>query len=68
MMFLNQKGNTIFRVTLSIDKVLEPFWSLSKNLIGEALLKDRDYRAFNSDFQESLAKRLESYMMRPSES
>ncbi len=59
MMFLNQKGNTIFRVTLSIDKVLEPFWSLSKNLIGEALLKNRDYRAFNSDFQESLAKRLE---------
>ena len=59
MMFLNQKGNTIFRMTLSIDKVLEPFWSLSKNLIGEALLKDRDYRAFNSDFQESLAKRLE---------
>lgn len=59
MMFLNQKGNTIFRVTLSIDKVLEPFWSLSKNLIREALLKDRDYRAFNSDFQDSLAKRLQ---------
>ena len=58
MMFLNQKGNTIFRVMLSIDKVLEPFWSLSKNLIGEALLKDRDYRAFNSDFQNSLAERL----------
>lgn len=59
MMFLNQKGNTIFRVTLSIDKVLEPFWSLSKNLIGEALLNDRDYSAYNADFQESLAKRLQ---------
>lgn len=59
MMFLNQKGNTIFRVILSIDKVLEPFWSLSKNLIGEALLKKRDYSAFNSEFQDSLKKRLE---------
>lgn len=60
MMFLNQKGNTIFRVMLSIDKVLEPFWSLSKNLIGKTLLNDRDYSAYNTDFQDSLEKRLKA--------
>ena len=58
MMFLNQKGNTIYRVMLSIDKVLEPFWSLSKNLIGEELLRNRDYSAYNSVFHNSLAERL----------
>lgn len=57
MMFLNQKGNCIYKVTLSIDKVFEPFWSLSKNLIGVKLL-EKIYSVFNGEFQNTLAERL----------
>lgn len=51
-MFIQQKNNAIFHVSLTLDKVLMPFWNLTRNLLGDSLLRDRDYSRYDSDFQQ----------------
>ena len=51
-MFIQQKKNAIFRVSLTLDKVLIPFWNLSRNLLGEYLLRNRDYSEFDAEFEQ----------------
>lgn len=58
-MFIQQKKNTIFRVSLTLERVLDPFWSLARNLLNEALLTERDYTPFDEDFQREKAERMQ---------
>ena len=59
-MFIQQKNNAIYRVTLTIDRVLDPFWNLSKNLINEELLNNRDYERFDEDFNRGKEDQIHS--------
>lgn len=59
-MFVQHKNNAIYRVSLTLDKVLRPFWNLTRNLLGESLLSDRDYTLYDPDFQQGKADRIEN--------
>ncbi len=58
-MFIQQKNNAIYRVTLTLDRVLSPFWDLSKNLLKDGLLNDRDYTQFDADFEQVKTERMQ---------
>ena len=58
-MFIQQKNNAIYRVSLTLERVLAPFWNLARNLLNEALLTGRDYTQFNADFQQAKAERMQ---------
>lgn len=58
-MFIQNKNNAIFRVSLTLDRVLAPFWDLSKNLLQGGLLKDRDYTQFDLDFEKVKTERMQ---------
>lgn len=62
-MFVQQKNNAIYRVSLTLDKVLRPFWDLTRNLLGEALLTNRDYSDYDLDFQQEKTDRIKRAMM-----
>lgn len=53
-MFVNQKNNAIFRVSLTLDRVLSPFWNLFRSFLKDTLLTKRDYSQFDKDFQDNL--------------
>ena len=57
-MFVEQKNNAIFRISLTLDRVLSPFWSLSRHLLKDALLSGRDYTQFDEEFESSKLERL----------
>lgn len=57
-MFIEQKSNAIYRVNLALDRVLSPFWNLSKHLLKDALLRQRDYAPYDEDFQNDIEARL----------
>lgn len=59
-MFIKQKNNAIFKVSLTLDKVLTPYWNLSKYLLGDALLSERDYSVYDRDFEKEKAARIDS--------
>ena len=58
-MFIQNKNNAIYRVSLTLDRVLAPFWDLSKNLLKGGLLKDRDYTLFDVVFEQVKNERLQ---------
>lgn len=58
-MFIQQKNNAIFRVSLTLDRVLFPFWDLSKSLLKGRLLSDRDYSLFDADFEQAKTGRMQ---------
>lgn len=58
-MFLDQKNNAIYRVSLTLERVLYPFWNLFRSLQNDALLTSRDYSQFNADFQNDKQARIE---------
>lgn len=58
-MFIQQKHNAIYRVSLTLDRVLAPFWNLARNLLNEALLTKRDYTQYNADFEQEKATRMQ---------
>lgn len=58
-MFIQQKYNAIFKVSLTLDRVLIPFWNLSKILLGERLLLDRNYSVYDADFEQDKANHIE---------
>lgn len=58
-MFIQQKNNAIYRVTLTLDRVLSPFWDLSKSLLKGGLLNDRDYTQFDADFERVKTARIQ---------
>lgn len=58
-MFIQQKNNVIYKVSMTLDKVLIPFWNLARNLMGESLLKERDYSDYDSDFEKEKKSRIE---------
>lgn len=58
-MFIQQKNNAIYRVPLTLDRVLSPFWDLSKNLLKGSLLSDRDYTLFDTNFEQGKAERIQ---------
>lgn len=58
-MFIQQKNNAIYRVSLTLDRVLSPFWDLSKNLLKGSLLSDRDYTLFDTNFEQGKAARIQ---------
>lgn len=58
-MFIQQKNNAIYRVSLTLDRVLAPFWDLSKNLLKDGLLNDRDYTQFDADFEQVKTERIQ---------
>lgn len=58
-MFIQQKNNAIYRVSLTLERVLAPFWNLARNLLNETLLTDRDYTQFDADFQQGKAERMQ---------
>lgn len=57
-MFIQQKNNAIYRVSLTLDRVLSPFWDLSKNLLKDRLLSERDYSVFDAGFEQGKAERM----------
>ena len=57
-MFIQQKNNAIYRVSLTLDRVLAPFWDLSKNLLKGGLLSDRDYTQFDAIFEQDKGVRM----------
>lgn len=57
-MFIEQKNNAIYRVNLALDRVLSPFWSLSRHLLKDSLLRQRDYTPYDADFQNNIEARL----------
>lgn len=57
-MFIEQKGNAIYRVNLALDRVLSPFWNLSKHLLKDALLRQRDYSPYDKEFSNDVDARL----------
>lgn len=57
-MFIQQKKNAIYRVSLTLERVLAPFWNLSRNLLDDGLLSNRDYSRFDRNFHENLAERM----------
>lgn len=58
-MFVQQKNNAIYRVSLTLDKVLRPFWDLTRNLLGEVLLNNRDYTIYDADFEKEKSVRID---------
>ena len=58
-MFIQQKNNAIYRVSLTLERVLAPFWNLARNLLNETLLTDRDYTRFDADFQQGKTERMQ---------
>ena len=58
-MFIQKKNNAIYRVSLTLDRVLVPFWDLSKNLLKSGLLNDRDYTQFDVDFEQVKTERMQ---------
>lgn len=58
-MFIQQKNNAICKVSLTLDKVLEPFWNLSRHLLGEDLLRKRVYSAYDAEFEQVKLDRIE---------
>lgn len=58
-MFIQQKNNAIYRVSLTLDRVLSPFWDLSKNLLRGGLLNDRNYTQFDAEFERVKAERMQ---------
>ena len=58
MMFVQQKNNAIYRVSLTLERVLSPFWNLSRHLLDDKLLRDRDYTRFDADFEHNKENRL----------
>lgn len=59
-MFIQQKNNAIYRVSLTLERVLAPFWNLARNLLNETLLSGRDYTRFDVDFQQGKVERMQS--------
>ena len=59
-MFIQQKNNAIYRVSLTLERVLAPFWNLARNLLNEALLTKRDYTQFDRDFQQEKMGRIQA--------
>ena len=59
-MFIQQKNNAIYRVSLTLERVLAPFWNLARNLLNEALLTERDYTQFDADFEQGKTERMQS--------
>ena len=57
-MFIQQKNNSIYRVSLTLERVLSPFWNLSRNLLKDDLLKKRDYKEYDPDFQQRMEERM----------
>lgn len=57
-MFIQQKNNAIFKVSLTLERVLSPFWELSKSLLKEGLLKNRNYSVFDSAFERGKIERM----------
>ena len=58
-MFIQQKNNTIYRVSLTLDKLLVPFWNLSKSLLELSLIRNRDYSQYDDVFQQEKNDRIE---------
>lgn len=58
-MFIQQKNNAIYRVSLTLDRALAPFWDLSKNLLKGGLLNDRNYTQFDADFEQVKTERMQ---------
>lgn len=58
-MFIQQKNNAIYRVSLTLDKLLVPFWNLSKSLLELSLIRNRDYSQYDNDFQQEKNDRIE---------
>lgn len=58
-MFIQQKKNAIYRVSLTLERVLSPFWNLSKNLLKDGLLKARDYTIFDASFEQGKGERMQ---------
>ena len=58
-MFIQQKNNAIYRVSLTLDRVLSPFWDLSKSLLKDGLLTDRIYTRFDADFERDKTERMQ---------
>ena len=58
-MFIQQKNNAIYRVSLTLERVLSPFWVLSKNLLKDGLLNDRRYTQFDADFEQAKTERMQ---------
>lgn len=58
-MFIQNKNNVICRVSLTLDRVLAPFWDLSKNLLKSGLLNERDYTQFDADFEQKKNERMQ---------
>ena len=58
-MFIQQKNNAIYRVSLTLDRVLAPFWDLTKNLLKSRLLTERDYTLFDTTFEQGKAERMQ---------
>lgn len=58
-MFIQQKNNAIYRVSLTLERVLAPFWNLARNLLNETLLTGRDYSQYDADFQQRKAERMQ---------
>lgn len=59
-MFIQQKNNAIFKVSLALDKVLLPFWNLSRNLLGENLLRGRVYSEYDAEFDKAKLEHIDS--------
>lgn len=59
-MFIQQKNNAIYRVSLTLERVLAPFWNLARNLLNETLLSGRDYTQFDAEFQQEKAERMQT--------
>lgn len=58
-MFIQQKNNAIYRVSLTLDKLLVPFWNLSKSLLELSLIRNRDYSQYDDVFQQEKNDRIE---------
>jgi hypothetical protein len=58
-MFIQQKNNAIYRVSLTLDRVLAPFWDLTKNLLKSRLLTERVYTLFDTSFEQGKAERMQ---------
>lgn len=58
-MFIQQKNNAIYRVSLTLDRLIAPFWNLSKSLLELSLIRNRDYSQYDDVFQQEKNGRIE---------
>lgn len=60
-MFQNLKHNKIYKIGISIDKILKPYWDLMKVVKGISLIEELDFSSFDPVFEsekEGIIKKL----------